>query len=130
MLNIVRGRNANKDGFLCREVRPDLCNGLQQHASAVLKRTSILISALVGHRRQELMEEVTVCSMDLDGVHTSLLCTACCSTKSLDHLRDLIETEFTRNKVLVVPTEVTGGSNHFVKPKIRWVRFAVVAWHR
>jgi len=47
-------------------------NDLQGETGAIMKAASVGIGALVGERREELMEQITVGGVNFDGVESSL----------------------------------------------------------
>ena len=55
-------------GLSCRKRRAHRVEHFERKAHAVLERAAILIGALVGDRRQELMQQIAVGGVHLDGV--------------------------------------------------------------
>jgi len=128
MLNKISGRNSEQDGLLCWKVLTDSPNDLQQESGPVLERSTITIRTLVADRGKELMDQVTVRTVDLDRVQPSLGRTGRCCAKGLDSLFDLFDREFTGDMMGLIPLKVgtTTGSDHIVLPVCRlWQRLVV-----
>jgi hypothetical protein len=72
-------------------MRPLGANGIndgEKQADSILEAASVGIRALVGERREELMEQITVGGMNLDDIEASLEGAARSQDKSVDDGRD------------------------------------------
>ena len=118
VLDRVGGRQAKEDGFLSIKVGADLGNDLEQEASAVLERASVLVGAMVGDGREELVDQVAVSTVDLDRVHASLVGAGGGGAKGLDDLLDFFDRQFARDAVPGIPLEVgsSGRTDDVVVP--------------
>jgi hypothetical protein len=67
-LDPVGGRDAHAHHHLRRYRRADRIEHLQREAHAVLERAAVVVGALVGQRRQELVQQIAMGAVDLDRV--------------------------------------------------------------
>lgn len=63
--------NAVEKWLLCRPDRSYGLDDLERKAHAVLERSAIMVGPRIGDRRQKLVQEVSVCGMNLERVETS-----------------------------------------------------------
>src|SRR5262249_26323248 len=63
--------DADADGEV-PDVAPHGCDDLGHEAHAIVETSAVLIGALIGVRRQELVDEIPVGAVDLDGVDLRL----------------------------------------------------------
>jgi hypothetical protein len=66
----VAGGNAHADGLVGREGVAHRVEHFERKTHAVVQRPAIGVSARVGQRRQELVQQITVRGMHFDGVET------------------------------------------------------------
>lgn len=118
VLNIIGGRDSEEDGLLSREVGTDFTDDLEQEAGTVLERSSVLVDALVGNGREELVNQVSVSAVNLDGVETSLVGTSSGGSKGLDSLFNVLKGELAGDMVVGIPLEIgsTAGCDDVVLP--------------
>ncbi len=70
-----------KSGMPSGKTLRDGIHNLDQEPDAILEAAAILVSAFVGERRKELVDEVTVRCVQLDHVEAGDDCAACGSGK-------------------------------------------------
>src|ERR1700730_18659765 len=69
-LDPVCRRHLHANGFGRREGRAHRLKDLKRKAHAVLEWSAIFVRTLIGDRRKELMNEISMSAVDLDGVET------------------------------------------------------------
>ena len=69
--NPVGGRDADKEGEVGRPCGSDGIDDLQEEACAAFEAAAVSIGALIGERREELMQQIAVSGMDLNEVEAS-----------------------------------------------------------
>ncbi len=82
--NPVSCGEADKERQVVRPLGADGVNNGEKQTDSILKAASVSIRALVGERREELVEQVTVGGMNLDHVEASLEGAASSQNKSVD----------------------------------------------
>lgn len=128
VFNIIGGRDSKEDGLFGREVGTNLTDNLEQEAGTVLERSSVLIGALVRNRGEELVNQVSVSTVDLDGVETSLVGTSSSGSKGLNGLLNVLKRELARDMVVGIPLEIgsTAGCDDVVLPVSGFGQVSVV----
>jgi hypothetical protein len=86
--NPVSGGDADKERQVMRPLGANGINDGEKQADSILEAASVGIRALVGERREELMEQITVGGMNLDDIEASLEGAARSQDKSVDDGRD------------------------------------------
>jgi hypothetical protein len=84
----VGGGDADKERQMMRPLGADCVNDSEKQADSILKAAAIGIRTLVGERREELVEQITVGSMNLDHIEASLEGAARSQDKGVDNGRD------------------------------------------
>jgi len=91
-----------QDGLVRRPGLPDGVDHLEEQPGAVLERSAVGVRAVVGERREELVDQVAVGGVDLDDVEARVVGTGCRSAEGTGDLGDLAGGEFAG---VVVPGE-------------------------
>ena len=68
----VMGRDAHADRLVLRPYCAHGSENFQRKAAAVFQRAAILIGAMIGQRRDETRQQVTVCAVQLQPVESGL----------------------------------------------------------
>src|SRR5205807_9526155 len=84
-LDPIGGRYFDTDGLFRRKHRSDRVEYFQRIAHPILQGSAILVGALVGDRREELMEEIAVGAMQLEAVEAEPLGALRGRDESLSH---------------------------------------------
>ncbi len=96
-------------------LRPYLTHGLrhlQYKTDTVFKRAAVLILALIAERRQELMQQIAVGSMQLHHLEIRRQCPPRCSNERLDDLIDLCLVQLGRRGVLGIESDLGRAHGH------------------
>lgn len=70
---------------------------IEQKARAVLNRAAVLVRALVRAVQQELLEQVSIRTVQFHAVETSLFCKFGAAAELLDDRRDLVNLQYARH---------------------------------
>jgi hypothetical protein len=84
----VSSGDADKERQVVWPLGADGVNNFKKQADSILKTASVVIRALVGERREELVEQITVGGMNLDHIKASLEGAARSQDKGVDDGRD------------------------------------------
>lgn len=83
-LSPIRRRDADEEGEVGRPNCADCVDDLKQEARAVFEAAAVGIRAVIGERRQELMEQIAVGSVDLNEVEACSVGALCRPCESRD----------------------------------------------
>src|SRR5262252_4930646 len=67
-INPIRCRDSHPDGLLFRKYLTNRLEHFDRKTNAVLGRAAIFVGALVGNRRHELMQQITMAAVQLDDI--------------------------------------------------------------
>ena len=85
---LSEGREPHSNSKL-RNRGAHVINDLEEEAKATLQGAAVLIRSQVGPAFKELIDQMTVCGLNLDPVKAGLLCVDGCPTKVLDDCLNL-----------------------------------------
>jgi hypothetical protein len=77
---------------------------LEQETGTILDGAAVLISAVIGQTGEKLLDQVAVCSMDLNTVEASLIRTDRCLLELLGSLLEVIDAGRLRTRRGIVPS--------------------------
>ena len=97
-LHPVGGGNAHEYRLFFRPHRSDCINDFEHDAGAVFQRSAIGIGALVGDRRKEVMQKVTVCRVNFHDIKTSLVGANGGASELLHNLFDFFYCQLARSR--------------------------------
>src|SRR5437764_14188053 len=80
-------------------MRAHALDHLNREAHAVQFAAAIFVVAYIGKRRQELMDQVAMCAMNIEHVETRLVRAPRRLAPALDHLRNFIAREHARRRI-------------------------------
>lgn len=132
MFDTIRNRKSQEDRFLSTKIGADLSDDLEQETSTVLKRSSVLAGAMVDEGREKGVNQIAICTLDLNRIHSSLVCTDSGSTESLNNVLNLVDRQCTGDMAPLVSPEVrsSGGGHRIVVPVLFWPKnFWGVLWY-
>src|SRR6185437_822012 len=95
-LDPVRRGNAQGDGPICREHGTHSIEHLEREAHPILQAAAIFVSAAVRQRREELVEQIAVRAVQLNGGETELSATRGGLRKRLANTRQSVSVQLER----------------------------------
>lgn len=98
LLQKVGGRDADEQGL--GPGGANLLDSLENKTGAVLEAASVLIRAVVGNGRQEVVDEISVSSVDLDHIEAGLLGANSGGNKLVLDLMNLLDGQLVRDSPL------------------------------
>ena len=103
-LNPVGCGNTHADRDIIRDRLAHRVENFQREAHAIFQRTAIFIFAVVAERRQELMQQIAVRSMQLNKLDAEFFRAFRAFDKLLFNTREVVATQFQRRAILFMET--------------------------
>jgi hypothetical protein len=78
---------------------------LQHESGAILDGPSILIRAMIAARTQELIQQISVCTVDLDSIEASVHSVLRADTVGFDDFRNFVQFQCSRRDIILLRPE-------------------------